>query len=87
MVLSIIQKEKVSVTYQITVDTSIPHSVPFAKIQYASIFKDEDEVLFSMAAVFRIDEVEQYGSLWIVDLTLINKEDETWNELTAHLNR
>ena len=80
-------EEEVSVVYDITVDTSVPHSVPFAKIQYESIFQDEDEVLFSMAAVFRIDNVEQYGNLWIVDLTLINKEDETWNELTAHLNR
>jgi hypothetical protein len=40
-----------------------------------------------MASVFRIDSVEQYGNLWVVDLTLVNKEDEQWNMLTAHLNK
>ncbi|CAF1409872.1 unnamed protein product [Adineta steineri] len=79
--------EEISVIYQITTDTGVPHSIPFAKIQYKSIFQDEDEILFSMASVFRIDDVEQYGALWVVELTLINKEDETWNILTAHLNK
>ncbi|CAF1066608.1 unnamed protein product [Adineta steineri] len=79
--------KEISVLYQITIDTSVPHSIPFAKIQYKSIFQDEDEVLFSMASVFRIDNVEKYGALWVVELTLINKEDETWNILTAHLNK
>jgi hypothetical protein len=77
---------EVSVLYQITVDTNVPHSIPFAKINYLSVYEDEDEVLFSMASVFRIDTVEQYGKLWVVDLTLIDKEDEEWNVLTAHLN-
>jgi hypothetical protein len=78
---------EVSVVYQITVDTAIPHSIPFAKIQSQSIYEQEAEVLFSMAAVFRIDEVAQYGSLWVVDLTLIDKQDEEWNILTAHLDK
>lgn len=77
---------EVSVVYQISVDVGIAHSVPFASIAYKSIYKDEAEVLFSMAAVFRIGEVEKYGKLWVVNLTLINKEDEEWNQLTAHLN-
>ena len=68
-------------------DTAIPHSVPCAKIQSQSIYEHEAEVLFSMAAVFRIHAVEKYGSLWVVDLTLIDKEDEEWNTLTAHLNK
>ena len=78
---------EVSVLYQITVDTRTPHSIPFAKIQYESIFKDEEEVLFSMASVFRVDTIEQYGPLWVVDLSLIDKEDEHWSVLTAHLNQ
>jgi hypothetical protein len=35
---------------------------------------------------FRIDVFEQYGKLWVFDLTLINEEDEEWTVLTAHLN-
>jgi hypothetical protein len=80
-------KIEVSVLYQITVDTSVPHSIPFAEIDYLSVYEHEDEVLFSMASVFRIDAVEQYGKLWVIDLTLIDKEDEEWNVLTAHLNK
>ncbi len=64
----------VSVLYQIMIDIRVPHSIPFAKIQYESIFWDEGEVLYSMASVFWIDEVEQYGRLWVVDLTLIIKQ-------------
>ncbi|CAF3484363.1 unnamed protein product [Rotaria sp. Silwood1] len=78
---------EVAVLYQIFVDTASFHSIPFAKVAYQSIFQDEDEVLFSMAPVFRVDAVKQDGTLWIVDLTLTNKEDKQWNLLTAHLNR
>ena len=76
-----------SVLYEITVDTKIPHMIPFARIDYLSVYEDEDEFLFSMASVFQIEQVEQYGNLWVVNLTLINKEDEEWNKLTAHLNK
>ncbi|UJR24415.1 hypothetical protein I4U23_005791 [Adineta vaga] len=77
---------EVSVIYQITIDLCVAHSIPFSKIDYQSIYEDEEEVLFSMASVFQIDTIEQYGSLWIVDLILINKVDEGWKQLTAHLN-
>ncbi len=74
----------VSVLYQITIDTRVSHSIPFAKIRYESIFED-DEVLFSIASVFRIDTVEQYGNLWVVNLNSISKKDEEWNALTPHI--
>ncbi len=87
MVYLMTLQQKVSVLYQITIDIRISHSIPFAEIQNRSIFKDEDEVLFSMASVFRVDAVESYGDLWVVDLILVNKEDEQWNILTAYLLR
>ncbi len=43
---------EVSVFYQITVDTNVSHSILFAKIDYLSVYEDEDEVIFSMASVF-----------------------------------
>jgi hypothetical protein len=77
----------VSVMYQIDIDTKVKHSIPFAKIDHESIFKDEDEVLFSMAAVFRVGEIEQLKDhLWKIELTLTTTEDEQWNLLIAHLN-
>ena len=36
----------VSVIYKIEIDTTVKHSIPIAKIDYESIFIDEDEVLF-----------------------------------------
>ncbi|CAF1637541.1 unnamed protein product, partial [Didymodactylos carnosus] len=76
----------VSVLYEMTIDTSI-QSVPYAKIDYTSIFSDEDEVLFSMASVFKIGEIEMVRErMWNIKLTLTDKEDEHWNKLTAHLN-
>jgi hypothetical protein len=74
-----------SVVYQITINIRVSHSIPFAKIQYKSIFEDEDEVLFSIASVFHIDTVEQYGNLWVVNLNSISKKDEEWNALTPHI--
>ena len=56
-------ESEASVRYQITADTRLPHSIPFAKIDYLSVYKNEGEVLFSMASAFRIDQVEQYGDL------------------------
>jgi hypothetical protein len=81
-----IDEPQVSVIYEIFVDTSITHSVPFAAIEYQSIYEDEDEVLFSMAAVFRIGRTEEISErLWKIELTLTPPSEEQWNILTAHL--
>ncbi|CAF3384983.1 unnamed protein product [Rotaria sp. Silwood2] len=76
----------VSVLYEIEIDTRLPHSVPFAELSDQSNFEYENEVLFSMGAVFRIGETCQENRyLWIVKLTLTTDEDEQWNILTEHL--
>jgi hypothetical protein len=81
-----VEENFISVIYQINVDTTVKYSIPFAKIDYQSIFKDEDEVLFSMGAVFHVGEIEQVKDrLWTVELTLTSTEDEQWNFLTSHL--
>ncbi|CAF4220532.1 unnamed protein product [Adineta steineri] len=82
-----VEDNYVSVIYEITVDTTLTHWIPFAKIDYHSIFKDEDEVLFSMGAVFRVGQTKQLKDrLWIIELTLTSTEDEYWNVLTNHLH-
>ncbi|CAF3172326.1 unnamed protein product [Rotaria sp. Silwood2] len=82
-----LDKDHVSVIFEISVNTKVKHSIPFAKIEYQSIFKDEDEVLFSIGAIFRVGETEELRErLWKVELTLTQIEDEQWNTLTAHLN-
>ncbi|CAF1379550.1 unnamed protein product [Rotaria sordida] len=78
---------EVSVLYEIEIDTRLSHSVPFAELADQSIFEHEDEVLFSMGAVFRIGETfEEHRYLWTVKLILTTEEDEQWNVLTEHLS-
>ncbi|CAF2045052.1 unnamed protein product [Rotaria magnacalcarata] len=82
-----VDQDHVSVIFEITVNAKVKHSIPFAKIEYQSIFKDEDEVLFSIGAIFHVDEIaEVRENLWKVELTLTQIEDKHWNILTAHLN-
>ncbi|CAF1278462.1 unnamed protein product [Adineta ricciae] len=82
----VVQDPDVSVVYEITVDLTVPHSTPFASIADVSVNPDEREVLFSMAAVFEItDIVQEKERVWKVKLTVVNKADESWNVLTAHL--
>ncbi|CAF1357733.1 unnamed protein product [Adineta steineri] len=82
-----VEDNYVSVIYEITVDTRLTHWIPFAKIDYHSIFKDEDEVLFSMGAVFRVGQAKQLKDrLWMIELTLTSTKDEYWNVLTNHLH-
>ncbi|UJR19260.1 hypothetical protein I4U23_022389 [Adineta vaga] len=48
---------------------------PFAKIQEYTFYKTENEVLFTLGTIFRIDSVEQYSdNLWVVNLTLCEQE-------------
>jgi hypothetical protein len=83
-----VEDPEISVIYEIFVDTTIAHSVPFAEIEYKSIYMDEDEVLFSMAAVFRIGKTEKKADrLWQIELTLTPPTEEHWNILTAHLKK
>ncbi|CAF1197137.1 unnamed protein product [Rotaria sp. Silwood1] len=78
---------QISVLYEIEIDTWLPHSVPFAELGDQSFFEQENEVLFSMGAVFRIEETcEEHRYLWKVKLTLTTEEDEQWNVLTEHLS-
>jgi hypothetical protein len=78
----------VSVLYEITFDIRLPHSVPFAELVGRNNFDDENEVLFSMGAIFRTgDTYEENRYLWTVGLTLTTEEHEQWNVLTEHLQQ
>ena len=83
-----VEDPEVSVIYEIDVDIRVPHSVPFAEIEYKSYFTGEDEVLFSMAAIFRIGKTQKKEDrLWQIALTLTPLAEEHWNVLTAHLKK
>ncbi|CAF1006823.1 unnamed protein product [Rotaria sordida] len=56
---------------------------PIADIRYMSYMKEEDEILFSMAAVFRIKSVQRLHSedFWTVRLVMNGEEDKELNKL------
>ena len=80
------EDSRVSVIYEISVDLTLKHSIPFAAIDYESVFTDEDEVLFSIGAVFRIRTIESIGEqIWKIHLTLTPPTEGQWSSLTQHL--
>jgi tetratricopeptide (TPR) repeat protein len=74
----------ISVVFQIEID-DIGHSLkrPFASLQEFSKIKDENEILFSVGTIFRIEEVLDVPGTtkdWFVTLKLVNDDDD--NEIT-----
>jgi tetratricopeptide (TPR) repeat protein len=76
------------ILFVITIDPS-KSTAPFASITGDSHFKDnEEELLFSMHTVFRINDIQPIGEnhrLFQVDLTLTNDDDKDLRTLTDHI--
>ncbi|CAF1442116.1 unnamed protein product [Adineta steineri] len=79
----------VAILFVIKVDPS--HSTsPFASIAGISKFKGEEEVLFSMHSVFRIQDIKQMGEnnhLYEVNLVLTADNDPELSRLTDHIRQ
>ncbi|CAF0775926.1 unnamed protein product [Didymodactylos carnosus] len=75
-----------SVLFQIDID-KIVNKFPYANISSESAFdKDEDEILFTMGAVFRIESIDLSDEgIWNVKLKLTGEEDEELRKLTEHI--
>lgn len=66
----------------------IPTHTPFASINDYSEMKWEDEVLFSMHAVFRISSVnEAHNGIGHIELKLANDDDEEIRALTEYFHQ
>ncbi|CAF1443627.1 unnamed protein product [Adineta steineri] len=79
--------EFVGIIFVIHVDPS-KSTTPFAEISDISHHTDEDEVLFSMHSVFRIQDIKmkgEYNRVYEVNLTLTSDNDEELYVLTNHL--
>jgi len=67
----------VGVLFEISINPSISTS-PFANVRNVSYYQGEEEILFSMHSLFRIEHVKQIDKndrLWQVDLTLTSEND------------
>jgi hypothetical protein len=71
-----------SVLFEISIDIDKCRR-PIADIKRMSYMEEEDEILFSMAAVFRIESVHRLYSedIWVVHLIMNGEEDEELNAL------
>jgi tetratricopeptide (TPR) repeat protein len=70
--------DSVGILFVMTIDPC-KSTTPFASINGVSYFQTEDEVLFSMHTVFRIEKIQSMGGnhrLFQVDLTLTGEDDK-----------
>jgi tetratricopeptide (TPR) repeat protein len=75
------------VLFVMQIDTS-KLSTHFANVRDVSVYQTEEEILFSMHSIFRIEQIEQLGEsnrLWQVNLTLTNGNDPQLYALTERM--
>lgn len=66
------------VLFCIEVDSSIENTRPYANIHLYSVNEDEDEVLFSIGSVFRVEKVENLSNneaVEVIYLTMVDEND------------
>ncbi|UJR07144.1 hypothetical protein I4U23_011432 [Adineta vaga] len=81
--------ELIGILFQITVHPLISSTV-FADIREFSQYPGEEEILFSMHSIFRIEHIEQINNndrLWQVNLTLTTDNDRELNVLTEFIRK
>jgi tetratricopeptide (TPR) repeat protein len=79
--------DSVGILFVMTIDPS-KSTTPFASINAVSYFQTENEVLFSMHTVFRIEKIQSMGEnprLFQVDLTLTGEDDKDLRVLMDHI--
>ncbi|UJR13586.1 hypothetical protein I4U23_000599 [Adineta vaga] len=77
----------VAILFVMTIDPK-QSTTTFASIRHLSAIEDEDEVLFSMHSVFRIQDIKQMGGnnkLFEVSLTLTSDSDKDLHALTERI--
>ena len=79
----------VGILFQITIKPFVS-SCPFAILIGISYFKEEQEILFSMHSIFRIESIKQTDDnsrIWLVNLTLTNDNDPQLQILTECIRK
>ncbi len=87
--LTVTTSDSVDVIFVMTVDLSIS-AISFANVKNVSCYKREDEILFLMYAVFRIEQVKQIKKSirrWQIDLTLTEENDPQIYKLTEIMRK
>ena len=66
--------EKAGIFYTIIVDSNNINTV-YAAIQRVSYIPNEEEYLFSLGSLFRIDQIELHDNLWYIDMKVVDEDD------------
>ncbi|CAF4196021.1 unnamed protein product, partial [Adineta steineri] len=64
-----------SVVYNIFIESNT-NKIVYADISELSVCKEEDEHLFSIRSLFRIERVEYSDNIWCIDLTAVDEDDQ-----------
>ncbi|CAF1069094.1 unnamed protein product [Adineta steineri] len=81
------EPNKVGILFVMSIDPSLK-STPFASIKEVSYFKEEEEILFSMHTVFRVNAIKQMDNknqLYQVELQLTSDDDQQLRVLTNRI--
>ncbi|CAF1498306.1 unnamed protein product [Adineta ricciae] len=79
----------VAVFFVVTINPNQP-TTPFASTAEISENQDEDEILFSINPVFRVEEVkllDRHKRLYQINVTLAAHDDSAFCQLTHHITR
>ena len=74
-----------SVLFIIDVHHFDDDSAPFAFIQNYSCCKDEEEVLFSIGAIFKVESVEKVDQTWHVHLQFNRQQNQQHKDLSKYM--
>ncbi|CAF1148343.1 unnamed protein product [Adineta steineri] len=74
-----------SVLFTINICNMTKDTTPFAFIQSFSCCRDEEEVLFSIGAIFKVVSVEKDNNVWHVNLQLCSQQNEFCQNLFDYM--
>lgn len=77
------QSDVVCVLFEILINVNI-QTKPFAFIHDWSVNSDENEILFTMGTIFKIESCDEFDSFWHVTLTLSTEPDQEFKKLLKH---
>ncbi|CAF1462350.1 unnamed protein product [Adineta steineri] len=83
------EPNKVGIFFIMSIDPCLK-STPFASIKEVSYFKEEEEILFSMHTVFRVNAIKQMdkkNQLYQVELELTSDDDQQLRVLTDRIRK
>ena len=76
------------VLFEIDANPSSGTTAPFSHINSTSYYSNEQEILFMLGAIFRLNTIEQDNSgVWLIRMSLTGQSDQTLNALFETVKR